>query len=505
MRIRTGLILAAIVVLAAGGGAYAYRAFRQPIEFEAPPPMVVEDVPDSVAAPPPSFVEAPVLYDLAPAIATLESAVPASFGNIDERMQAGANKRMKFAFEARRSPFQVTIDGLNVRISTTVEYQGRGWYKPIVGPEVSAACGTGEVQRPRVRAALVARVNLTPDWRLRTVTSVAQLAPFSDDPRDRCRVTVFRIDVTQRVLDATRQALQKQLATLDRNLARIDTRSRFESWWRRLQLPIRLTDSIYLTLNPRGAQLGQVTSNERTVIANVGLLVQPQVVTGARPNDFEYIAPIPRLVFGDMPPMGLNVQLEGAFTYPVASSLLRKALRGRELNQAGRSIRIEDVALSGIGGGQVALRVDVGGDTRGRVYFTGTPMIDTTTRQVYVPDLNYDVGSSNLLVRGLQWLKGDDLRDFLRLRARLPDSSAVGKLVPLAERGMNRQLTDGVVLRARIAEARALRARATTADLRVYAVAKGSAQLAISREVATAPPDTTKHEPNDPFKLPVKQ
>jgi hypothetical protein len=318
-------------------------------------------------------------------------------------------------------------------------------------------------------------------------------------------VTVFRIDVTERVVNATRQALETQLATLDKNMARVDTRSRFESWWRRLQLPIRLTDSIYLTLNPRGAQLGKVTNNERTLIANVGLLVQPQVITGPRPNDFAFIAPIPPLVFGEVPQMGLNVQLEGAFTYPVASSLLRKVLRGRELQQSGRTIRIADVALFGIGGGQVALLVDVRGGTSGRIYFTGTPTIDTATKQVVVPDLDYDVGSSNLLVRGLQWLKGEELRDFLRLRARLPDSSAVGALVPLAERGMNRQLADGVVLRAKISEARGLRAHATTKDLRVFALAKGSARLAISRDIGKPASDTTKHPPKDPFKLPKQK
>ncbi|MFN8582290.1 MAG: DUF4403 family protein [Gemmatimonadaceae bacterium] len=504
--IRRALIVGgAIAAVLAGGGYYAYSLLRDPIEFEAPPPVIVEDLPDSIGSPAPSFVEAPILYDLAPAIAKLEAAVPRTFGDINARVPSTSNKRLTFAFAASRAPFQVSIQGLNVRISTVIDYEGRGWYRPPVGPEVSAACGTGGVPRPRIRAELLSRVKLTADWRLATRTSLVRLEPFSAIERDRCKVTVFRVDVTERVVSATRGALEKQLAALDANIARIDTRARFSSWWQKMQVPIRLTDSIYLTLNPHGAQLGKVTSNERTVVANVGLLVQPRVVTGARPNDFALMTPIPELAFGEMPPIGLNVALEGAFTYPVASSLLRKALRGKELSQSGRRISIANVELTGIGGGQVALRVDVRGDTRGRVYFTGTPTIDTVTRQVVVPDLAYDVGSSNLLVRGLQWLKGDDLRDFLRARARIPDSAAVGALVPLAERGMNRQLADGVILRASIKAARGLRARATTTDLRVYAVATGFAHLAISKEIGTPTPDSTRPRPSDPFKLPAKR
>ncbi len=504
MQTRTKFIPIVIVVVVVLAALYLVRVLRDPIDLQAPPPVVLADLPDSVAQPLPSVVEAPILYDLDPALEKLESAVPRSFGNIEERLPAESNKRLNFAFAATRTPFDVVVDGQTVRISTVVEYQGRGWYKPIIGPEVSAACGTGEVSRPRLRATLVSRVSITPEWQVSTKTTITQLTPFTTEDRDRCKVTVFRFDVTERVVNATRGVLQKQLLTLDRNLAGVDTRSRFESWWRKLQTPIRLTDSIYLTLNPHGAQLGKVTANERTVIANVRLIVQPRVVTGTRPNDFTLMSPIPKLTFGETQGTGLDILMEGRFTYPVASSLLRKALRGREVKQAGRTMRITDVKLSGIGGGRVALGIDLGGDVTGRVYFSGKPVIDTVTRQVAVPDLEYDVGSASLLVKSLEWVGGQDLRDLLRARARLPDSSAVGMLIPLAERGMNRQLTDGVVLRAKIDEAQGLRVRATTHDLRVYALARGTAQLAITKELPIQKKDTAvAKKTRNPFRLPT--
>lgn len=485
MRRRSAILAAGLVVTVVVGW-WAWRVLHEPVAVEAPPPLVSEDVDEAPAAPPPSTVDAPILYDLAPAIAALEAAVPRTFGDIGARQQAGGNRRLEFAFSASRTPFAIAIDGFTVRISTVIEYAGRGWYHPVIGPEISAACGTGGVERPRLRATLTSRVTLNPDWSITTRTRLSELKPVTESTRDRCRVTVFRIDVTSRVMDAARSALAKQLATLDRNVASVDTRSRFESWWRRLQLPIRLADSIYLTINPLGAQLDGIESNDRTLIANVRLLVQPRVVTGPRPNDFALMKPIPNLTFGTSDARGLEIFMEGTFTYPVATSLLRKAVRGKSVIQGGRSIVIRDVRLLGIGDRRVALGVDLGGAVRGRVYFTGTPVIDTATRQVAVPDLDYDVGSSNLLVQGLDWLRGDDLRDLLRTFARFPDAQAIGRLVPLAERGMNRQLADGVVLRASIHEARGVSVRATTRDLRVYAEARGTARLAISKEIAPA-------------------
>jgi hypothetical protein len=149
---------------------------------------------------------------------------------------------------------------------------------------------------------------------------------------------------------------------------------------------------------------------------------------------------------------------------------------------------VADVQLSGIGGGRVALGVQLAGAVKGRLYFTGTPSIDRANRQVHVPDLEYDVGSVKLLVRGFEWMKGVDIRDFLRERARLPDSAALGKLVDLAERGTNRTLTPGVDLSLRIERAVGTGVLATTTDIRVRAVADAEMKLMISRGPAVPRP-----------------
>ncbi len=149
--------------------------------------------------------------------------------------------------------------------------------------------------------------------------------------------------------------------------------------------------------------------------------------------------------------------------------------------QDGRRIRIRDVQLSGIGGGRVALGVTLAGHVRGKLYFTGTPSLDPVSRQVHVPDLDYDVGTSQMLVLGFAWLRGVHIRDFLRERARLPDSEAVGRLRGLAEHGINRVLAPGVTLSGRISDARGTNVLATRNEIRLRAVADAELKLAIDR------------------------
>lgn len=460
-------------------------------KVEAPPPMVVEDVLDSLPAAEPSIVDSEIRYDLGPAIASLEVAVPRSFGDIDKRIQAG-NSRAYFAFVAERSPFQISLDGQRVAISGTIEYAGRGWFRPPIGPVISAACGTGGVEKPRARIRIASTIGLTPSWSLSSKSRVVAVEPFSDASRDHCRVTPFRIDVTDRVMRATRGVLESQLQNLDRNIAMLNTRERFEQWWRSMSRPIRLTDSVWLTLNPSDVRMGSVSYDSGSVVARLSLTVQPKIETGNRPNDFDLFKPLPKLVKGNAVGRKLLVTLDGELGYDVANPLLRKAIVGKKVELGDRSIVVRDVELTGIGGGRVALGVRFGGSASGIVYLTGTPKYDSETDQLMVPDLAYDLHTNDMLVRGVAWLKDAAIQDFLRERARFPVDDQLDRLRQLAENGMNRDLSKGVTLIANLDRARAVSVRATRRALLVRAEASGWARLDIDRPMGLKRPQRPK-------------
>lgn len=497
--------LYALLILIGVAVWYVIRTLTTPLTIDAPPPLVTADLPDSIAPLPASVVEAPITYDMSGAMDSLERAIPRKYGDITQRLQAGTNRRAHFAFSVARSPFRLRLDGRTVALSTVIEYEARGWYLPLIGPEISAACGTGGVPRPRVAATLISSAEITPDWRLRTRTRIGRLEPVTDSARDRCRVSMFRIDVTNRVIDATRRLLEQGLGAIDEGVARWDSRSRFEQLWRTLQRPIRFTDSIYMLMAPYSAQLGPITANHDTVIARLRLVASPRVVTGPYPNEFELMKPLPRLGPLARVGEGAHVQLEGSLAYPVAKALLSRVLVGREVQQAGRRLKVEAVDVMGIGGGRVGLGITVSGAVHGRLWFTGTPALNLQRRELHVPDLDVDVGSANLLVRGFDWLKGEEMRNFLRARARVSEAELIGRLSQLAEQGINRTLTEGIVLSGEVHRANATSVRASVADLRVRALAEANIRLSISKAPSLprppAPPRSTpapgKEKPKD--------
>ena len=137
--------------------------------------------------------------------------------------------------------------------------------------------------RPRVSVAIATTLRMTPDWGLRGKSEVTSVTPFSSERRDQCKVTIFNIDVTDRVVAAARSELEKRLIQLDEKIAAVDVRSRIDNWWRLLERPIRLSDSVWLLLEPREVHLGPIGGSARVLSLDVGLMGEPHVVTGPRP------------------------------------------------------------------------------------------------------------------------------------------------------------------------------------------------------------------------------
>jgi hypothetical protein len=443
------------------------------LDVDAPAPAMLADA-DTLPTLPTSTLDIPLTLDLSPVVRELEKAVPRRFGNIDERKPT-SNKRVHIAYEAIRDPFIVSLTGQTARIAAIVHYKGRGWYKPPIGPEISSSCGIND-QRPRARIALSSELRITPEWNLRGKTRVSTVEPFTTETRDQCRVTLIKFNVTDRVITATREAIEKQRPLIDRKIASINIRPRFENWWQLLQRPIPLTDSVWLVINPSAVRMGETVGVKKTLVTALGFSASPVVVTGTRPEQATTsLPPLYPATVGN----GLHILLEGVIGYDLATDLLRKHIVGRKFEKAGQSFEVKDVRLYGIGGGKLALELRFKGAANGRVYLVGTPRYDASTNELYVPDLEYDVGSIPLLVQGIEWMKHDDARDFIRGQARWPIGNVMQNGKEQLLKGLNRDLAPGVRLSAEVNQVQGLSVSARRTAIRLRAQADANARLTV--------------------------
>ena len=443
--------------------------------IDAPPPAVVAGVVvESLPPVPPSRLELPVTYDLAPALAWLETEVPRNIGSMEKQIRV--NDRTKIAFAITREPFQVSFAPRTVTISSVLHYEGRGWYNPPVLPEMSGSCGTGDV-RPRARLTLRVTGQIDSTWTLRTKSTV-EAVPLTDTERDQCEVTAAHIDVTTKVLGAAAGALQKELTKVDRKLRKYPLRAEVEGVWATMQSPLRLTDSLWLLINPVSLRFLPFTTLRDTLHWQAGLEANPRIVGGAKPvASTNPLLPPDR---SDPPPPELLILSEGRLPYDVAEEILSKATSKTKIRVGRRTIAIRHLKPMPLGDGRVSVALTVSGAANGVLYAVGHPQIDSLGI-LTMPDLELDAGTTDALTGALAWLASSDrITQVLRDAIRVNLAPTIEKARVLAEKNLNRELAPGLVLTTTLTSAQPIGVWAAPDALVARVIVKGQGAIAIN-------------------------
>ena len=438
-------------------------------------------IPPIGGAPPPpaaalSRFSVPLAYDFSGMLAVVERAVPRTLGSLDSVRTIGTDTRRHYAFEAHRGKFAAFAQGRELHLRATVAYEARGFYKPIVGPTVSAGCGNEE-ERPRIVLELATPITLTSRWHLASRARLVHLGPASTEPRDRCDVGILHTDVTDKVIDAARAAVASHLHDIDRLVDDIDLRPRFEEWWALLGRPIELTPGVWLSLGPERLRMGIVSGSERTLIVPVTLDAHPRIVTG---DSMPALAAAPLPSLGrDSATSGFHILVDGRTDYATASRELTNAFARRTIEQAHKTIRVEHVQVSPAPKGQLVLSLTFSGDARGVLSLIGTPVYNHTRHELTVSDLDYALHVNDRLIGTYAWLRDEKLRAAFRERAHFPADEALAKGRALLLEGLNRRIGEAISLSATVDSIAVKNVYVTRDALVIRAEATGHAAVAV--------------------------
>ena len=475
---RWGWLGLGAAVLVAGGVVSVWSGLgSREGRIDAPRPGIEPDL-DRAQPLPPSSLSVPVEVSIATLLAEVEAHVPRTFGSPEAPIQLPDEGRTNARISLARAPFEASLNGAVARMEATVEYSLDATYDLPLLPDVNLGCGTGDGPRPRLRAALEAPITLTSEWRIATRARVADVGAASSEARDQCEVTFAGFDITGRMEDEARAFLEGQTSAIDSLVGAVDLRPTFEGWWRILSEPIELDEDLWLEIRPLSILRGPITGEGDVVRVDANLQAVPRITLGNRPPGWER----------ELPPLGedevdgaLDILIEGTAEYAAGSRILTEALAGQGVEAAGFSLRLESVELSGIGGGRLALAVEVEGDVEGRLFLVGTPSFDSASGEVFVPDLDFSVATSSLMVSAASRALHRQLVAFLRNRARWPVDEAMSWAAEKLAEGLNRELTDGVTLDGRVFDVGIIGVEARTDHLVVRARGNAEAGLTVDR------------------------
>lgn len=473
-RARLGPGLAPIVVTA---WTALLPACSEPERVDPSPPQVLGDEVEP-AAPPLSRLDVPVGIPLRTLLELLESAVPTRFGTLETFHQVEEGGRASVAFDLEREPFRGEMLGELARLRTTIRYSVRVSYDLPLLPDPGGDCGLDDTPRPRLDVALESPIAIGPDWSLSTQVAIQEIRPASTDAEDRCEVTLLGLDITDDLVEGARAELEEHLQKIDDLAAGVGLRARVASWWSTLREPIQLEDDLWLSMHPEVVSQGEIRGVGDSVYITLSLGARPRIVFGERPDPGPHTLP----TLGSEPVSpGLQLLVDGRAEYGTASTFLQERVGGTEVEVRGRRVVVDSIRVFGLGGGQVALELEVSGDARGRLFLTGQPEVDRQTGIISVPDLRLDVATRDVVLSTVAWLADQGFRDFLREQATWPSDPVVAWMREWLEEGLNRSLSDDLRVSGSVDSLTIVGVQALRDDLLVRISAHGDASLFVER------------------------
>jgi hypothetical protein len=395
----------------------------------------------------PSQIQLGIALPLREVEAAIERDVPKRIARLDG-FEMDPDGRFGIQYVVERDPVRTSMNGGQLRSVVRFRYGVRACTRsPSAGggsrmwPCVS--CGFDEPLREAV-AVLDSRLQWDPGLFVRSSTT-----PSAIEFQDRCRVSLLRLDITDRVRPSIEAQVRDAAKELDARVRQTTSiRKDLAELWAVLQQPVEVAPRTWFVVAPQEITLGTFGGDGDTARTSLGMTVTPRVVMGAKPP--ASLRPLPHPTIGVAAGPSLRVTFRIEMPFAEAEPMLARQLR-------------RDVRLERAPDGRLLLIAAEG-------LFAGRPVLENGV--IAIPDLEYR--AAGFFRRIGAAVRQAAMRDQLRSRARWD----LRPMLTQFRNGLQKALADERIA-ARIASVDATAIHVLEDRFLIDAVATGAAELVV--------------------------
>lgn len=394
---------------------------------------------------PESQIDIPIQVNLKPIYALAEKNVDTVFTSPnypDGWVDADCATRYKYYF--RRSPLRMTMTGTTLSLGFT------GYYK-IVGS--TRACVNGVVLSPWTPECKCGfsegdrRVNIgfnTTFSLLKNYTLLSKIVRTEPQALDKCTVCFWGQDITSIVMDGMKAELDLSKKIMEQTFGTVDLRPYLQQAWNTLNEPYAIPGIGYLTLHPKKLRMDNLSARNDMLNIQIGITATP-VVTFDHPG--QYGSAVPDLTTSGSKG-GFNIHLEAALQYDSLSNVLTGFMKDKRIEISegliSKHIVIEKATVSGDTIGNLRIKLDFSGSFDGTAYFFGKPHYNKDSNSIEVKDLQYDLDTRNLFLKGAKWLFNKKIINELNKYTQFPLTSYFDTAKLTMNDWLNKEWTKGI-------------------------------------------------------------
>ena len=270
-------------------------------------------------------------------------------------------------------------------------------------------------------------------------------------------------------------------------------KSKLKLLWDKMAAPVYLDKDLWLLVHPETVSIGHrrvMVKGSFTVQLVLEMFASPELVWGDKPD----LKPLP------MPPLTRFLREPATFEaitnvhmdYGEVNQYLddpRMKIKNTVLPGTGnQKLVIESIRLYG-SGGKVIVEVKInynpmiinfsGKPAQMTIYLRGTPRYLADENVFDLPDLEYDVQSSDLLVRIASWLFNSDFKNQLRRIIKFPAGAKMDILKVKINKALNRNFSPSLRLITHVISFRILDGYADNEGIEMRISLKGTSILSV--------------------------
>jgi hypothetical protein len=294
----------------------------------------------------------------------------------------------------------ITLENVNGKIKTVLPLKAFVKYR-IGTTKLGVALYTTREFNFNGKVNLISDVGLT-NWKLNTHTELESL-DWNESPSVTVlgkaipitylinpTVRLFKSKIEKRIDDAIAKSMDFKpnvLDALEKICTPFEMNSNFQSWLRIVPLELYTTD----------ARL-----QKESVVFEMGMKCTMETLVGQQPlSQFDrnkiVLKPVSKM------PEHVTANIVAVSTYEDASRIMTKNFVGQELGSGSKKVTVQNVSLWHKDG-KMIIALDVLGSVNGKIYLSGFPQYNETTKEIYFDKLDYVIDTKSRLIKTANWL-----------------------------------------------------------------------------------------------------
>ncbi len=263
-----------------------------------------------------------------------------------------------------------------------------------------------------VKIKMRSKVQITPHWHIKSETTYKGVE-WVIKPSVKIIGLKINLDkIIENYLEKKSEEIENKIDEIA--YEKIDLKKALKKTWLELQKPILINkklQKVWLRAVPEKIFASQPYGKDGMIRFSLKIQASIESHVGEKP-DFSSLENMPNLIIQKELDENFELHLQSKIFFDEVNDALRSNMKDIKVPFEGYNVVIKSMELLGKGN-KLVVKTVIDGDSKGTLYFTGTPKLDTANLTLSILDFKFEVKTEEALLESAAWLVNNSFKDFI--------------------------------------------------------------------------------------------